>query len=377
MHPVPYANAPDKAYLERKNAKGDILIKYTCGVSLFYLPFFLVANAYTHITHHYDTLGFSLPYSYAIMIAGVFWAFMGLYFLKNLLLRYFSRIVMWSALLCVLLGTNMFHYVTKFMGMSHVFSFALIAGLLLLIDTYYKRPTTGRAIFMAFLIGWLVLVRPTNCVFVLFLLLFKVTNLTGFNERLAFLRGRIADIFIALPFAVITWIPQLMYWKKVFGTWVSYSYQDEHFIYWNHPKILRVLFDTQNGLFLYSPTLILMFVAFVVARRDKRTGFIGTSLVFAIITYIFASWWMWFFGGAYGHRCYIEYMPVFALPMAVALEKIIAMKRQYIKIPVILVILLMSYYSIGMSRLYNSGAWDGPAWEWNLHTWYSQARQLF
>ena len=42
------------------------------------------------------------------------------------------------------------------------------------------------------------------------------------------------------------------------GHWLYYSYTEEGFKYWNEPKIAAVLFDVQNGLFLYSPLVLLM-----------------------------------------------------------------------------------------------------------------------
>ena len=182
----------------------------------------------------------------------------------------------------------------------------------------------------------------------------------------------------AVPFFIIALAPQLLYWKEITGKWVTYSYEGEGFIFWKQPKIAAVLFDTQNGLFLYSPILLFMFVGLVAGRKDTRANFMGISIVFVIITYVFASWWAWWFGAAFGHRCYIEYFPIFAFPLAISMERIIAMKNGFIKSSIVCIILLFIFYSVRMSMLFDrTGIWDGPSWRWNWHAWADQVRHIF
>src|SRR6185437_3399982 len=157
-------------------------------------------------------------------------------------------------------------------------------------------------------------------------------------QRIALFKAHFSDLLLAIPFLFVPMIPQLLYWKEMVGHWVTYSYEGEGFIYWQHPKIPEVLFDTEDGLFLYAPILLFSVLGLIIWRKDKRTNSIGMSIVFAIITYVFASWWQWSFGAAYGQRCYIEYLPFLAFPMAVAFERIVASKYYAVKIPVALVV---------------------------------------
>lgn len=361
-----------------KNEKGEIYIKYTCGVALFYLPFFLAAHLYAHITHT-NASGYAPPYYYGIMLCGVFWAVAGTWLLKTLLRQYFSRGVTWLTLLCIVAGTNYFNYATLEIGMSHVYNFALFAAAALIADKYYKRPGTGKAMLFGLVLGWIVLIRPTNIMLLLFLLLFRVVTWRDLVERMEFLKKHIGHILLAVLFFIIIWIPQLLYWKEMTGHWISYSYDHEQFIYWTRPKILAVLADTQNGLLLYSPILLFIFWAIIARRKDPRTNAWGTGLVFIIITYIFASWWAWWFGGAFGHRCYVDYYPLFAFPMAVAMEAILNTKKLYAKIPAIAGVLLFCYYSVAMSQIYmvNSLPWDGEHWRWNWDGWLGLVRSIF
>ena len=172
--------------------------------------------------------------------------------------------------------------------------------------------------------------------------------------------------------------PQMLYWKAMSGHWVKYSYENERFIYWAHPKIAEVLLDVQNGWLLWSPIMLFLFWSLVVKRKDPRTNALGTTVVLVIITYLFASWWAWWFGGAFGHRCYIDYYPLLAFPLAVTMESILGAKRLYVKILLFVVITLFCYYSVAMATMYfTGGMWDGPAWQWNYDRWWGLVRKTF
>ena len=361
-----------------KNEKGETYIKYTCGVALFYMPFFLGAHLYSYLTHS-NMSGYAPPYYYAIMLCGLVWAVIGIWLLKTLLRQYFSRPVTWLTLLCIVAGTNYFNYATLEIGMSHVYSFALFAAAALVTDRYYKDPGKGKAMLLGLIIGWIVLIRPTNIMILVFLLLFRVVTKEDLRKRLAFLKMHMRDIPLAVLFFVVIWIPQLYYWKEMTGHWIRYSYDHEQFIYWTNPKILAVLFDTQNGLLLYSPVLLFLFWAVIAKRKDARTNAWGTGIVFAVITYIFASWWAWWFGGAFGHRCYVDYYPLFAFPMAVTMESILNAKKLYAKIPAIAVVLLLCYYSVALCETYmvNGVFWEGEHWRWNWDGWIGVVKSLF
>jgi hypothetical protein len=55
-------------------------------------------------------------------------------------------------------------------------------------------------------------------------------------------------------------------------------------------------------------------------RRNK--GRYGWLLFFLFVnTWVISSWWMWFYGGSYGHRAFIDLYPFFAIGIAAALHR--------------------------------------------------------
>jgi hypothetical protein len=100
---------------------GNQVLKMTMGNSLLWTPFFLAAHGYTHVSE-YRSDGYSLPYSIAIFIAGLFYLAIGLIFLSKTLKFYFSDLTIALVLILLVFGTNLLHYAVIEPGMSHMFT---------------------------------------------------------------------------------------------------------------------------------------------------------------------------------------------------------------------------------------------------------------
>jgi len=126
-----------------------------------------------------------------------------------------------------------------------------------------------------------------------------------------------------------------------------------------------VLGHLENGLFLYSPLVVLAFGGMLyLAWRRQLSGHIFL-IVLAAATYIFASWWDWNFGGAFGHRCFVEYYAILALPFAFVLDKMTKIRAGFFRVVCFLIVAFLIWYSLHMTYAYAS-PWDGPEWTWEL-----------
>lgn len=349
------------------NDKGEYVIKYSCGIALFEWPFFLLARFVSPNFGYASTDYFNPVYCNAMAICGLLFSFFGLLLLRKALLRYFTPMVVLWVLLAVFLGTNFFHYSTKEMSVSHTYSFFLFAWLLYLLPTWIENPTRLRSLLVGIVMGWIILVRPTNILLGLLFILYDVNSLHGLKTRFEFLWKNVSHIVWIIPGVALMLFPQLLYWKEMTGHWIYYSYTDEGFKFWNQPKLAAVLFDVQNGLFLYSPMVLLMIIGAFVGYRTRYFQSTGVLIIFALITYVFASWWAWWFGGAFGHRCYVEYYALLAFPLAGIIQRIYHHARPWIKFSFFSMIVVLMIYSVRMSYLYTSigGPWDGEDWRWN------------
>ncbi len=277
-----------------------------------------------------------------------------------------ETVAFWTVL-SVFLGTNLFHYATKEMGMSHVYSFFLFTVLLFYLPKYFKKPDFINSVVMGIVMGWIFLIRPTNFILFFLLLLYDVYSSDQLKERIKFFIHHYSSVLIMMSAGFIMLIPQFMYWKEMTGHWIYYSYTEEGFKYWNKPKILAVLFDVQNGLLLYSPLVILMLFGIFYGLKVKKFHSPAMLLIFVVATYIFASWWAWWFGGAFGHRSYVEYYAILAIPLAGLIQKIFSSRKKIVRISFQFLLIALMVYSVRLSYLYTSigGPWDGADWRWN------------
>ena len=362
--------------VDTQNDKGEFVDKFTCGVAMLQMPFFLVAKAIADY-RGYDPMDFfSDHYAMSIAIGGYLIGFLGLLFLKRGLRLHYSRWVVFLTIIGVFFGTNLFHYATKEMGMSHVYSFMLFAFLVWRVPLFYRNPNGVMAFVLGLVAGWIVLIRPTNILVLLFIVLYGIEDLKGLRDRVLWWLQHAKYIGYAFVGALLIMMPQFLYWHEMTGHFIFYSYQGEGFPYWNNPKILAVLFDTQNGLLMYSPLVIFMLLGIVLGWKKPESQAKVVALIFVLATYIFSSWWAWWFGGAFGHRSYVELYAFMSLPLAYFLSVVINSKSKFQKFALYFVFVFFTYYSVGLSYLYRA-PWDGPDWRWNLDKMMEIWSQLF
>lgn len=114
---------------------------------------------------------------------------------------------------------------------------------------------------------------------------------------------------------LVTVAPQLAIYEKSTGRMLVSSYGDLTFTFAS-PHLWGVLFSVQKGLFFWSPLLLAGVAGYFVRNPAARAYAPGAAIVFAADTYLIASWWDWQFGASYGHRGFIDLLPLFAIGLA-------------------------------------------------------------
>jgi hypothetical protein len=103
-------------------------------------------------------------------------------------------------------------------------------------------------------------------------------------------------------------------------------------------------------------------IGLIIGWYHKKISAPAISMILALSTYIFASWWCWWYGGAYGHRGFIEYFAFMSLPTAFLLSRIFMLKPVF-RYTCLLLFLLCIFYSMQLNYAY-SWPWEGPEWTW-------------
>src|SRR5258705_8647891 len=261
--------------------------KMGIGMAILYSPFFFMAHAYAHI-FDFPTDGFSKPYAMFLCFSSIVYAFLGVFFLRKALLRFFSDTVTGITLLCIVLGTNLLCYTTLSPAMSHAYGFFLSALFLFLFLKWNDKPTAWVSIFLGITTGLLVVTRPTNIFIVIVALLYGVVKPKDLKNKIVFIKSNIKYILLTGLFAFFIFIPQMVYWKMVSGQWIFYSYTDEHFFF-NHPHIIKGLFGYRKGWLLYTPMMILAIIGIVFLRRKVPQLFLPVTFFLLLNIYVIMS----------------------------------------------------------------------------------------
>ena len=307
----PYWEIP--GIVRRDAETGRIKSKYTYGTALFQAPFFLGAHAWVSATGGVKD-GHSTPYRLGLVIGGAFYLALGCGLLYRFLRSRVGTGLAIAVPTVIWAGTSLFYYSAFMPGYSHVVSFALIAAFAHSSLALLAHPRTSRFVANGVLLGLIIAVRPTNILVLLWPLFWGINSWTAVRQRLLWLVDNIGGLSLAAIPVFLLFFPQVWYWHAVTGEWAFAAYPGESFIHWKAPRIGSVLFSVQNGLLIYAPVLLVSLYGMVEGFR-RRDPFAPASLaVFLGITYMFASWWAWWFGGAFGHRAYIDFLPMLALP---------------------------------------------------------------
>jgi hypothetical protein len=295
--------------------KRIVFTKYPMGVALMDMPFFLLTHAYCKVTNT-PADGFSAPYFRMRTFTNSLYTLMGLGLILLWLKRKydFSDFTLISSFLLLLLGSNLLYYTVKDVGLSHNYSFFLIACFLNVQSNPKYVNRLGYPVVLGIVIGLLLLVRPINAVFMVLLLLWDIPPVgPGFREK-------VKTYFWAGLVAVLMFVPQLIYYRYSLGAMISYSYGNETFVYAKNPKIFHVLFAFENGWLTNNPVFLTVFFGLILMfKRKIQNGWIILGLIVAI-TWLYASWWSWELGCAYGHRAFIEFYPILMVPLALSLD---------------------------------------------------------
>jgi hypothetical protein len=320
------------------------LDKYPMGVAIMLLPFFIIGHFLTIICS-FPTNGWSHIYQILAGIGGITYMVLGVYFLRRFFLQYYSKRIVYLILLSLIFGTHVFHYGTYDNTFSHIFSFFLFSALLYYIPRFYNNFNLKYSLIIAALSGLIVLVRPTNAVFLVFIPLFDVLSFVQLITRVKLYLQNYKKVLLMAFIVILILFPQLLYWKLVTGNWILFSYGEEEYFDFRHPEISNVLFSVRKGIFFWCPILLLALPGFYFMKEKFKAFIIPTIIYLILHTYVVASWWAWFYGGGYSHRAFAESIVAFSLPLAAFL---VWSYKKYFKLTHIVVLLFITLQMIQM-----------------------------
>lgn len=315
---------------------GNRVMKYLLGLSMLFTPFFFLGH-WVAGWLGYPQDGFSAPYPLAICFGALVYAFAGLCLLRLVLRRYFTEPVVALTLLLLGLSTNYVQYVAVDSALTHGFLFAVYALVLWLIVRWHETPQLRLVFFIGLVIGVACITRPTEGVMLFLPLLWQKDGM----HKGRFFRQQPAQLGWALTGGLLGILPQLVYWKAVTGGWI-YNVGAKFLFFRPH---WQVLFGWEKGWFIYTPVALLMAAGLFFMRTYP---FRKAVLTFSLLNvWIVIAWADWRYGASYSCRALVQSYPVWALPLAAVLTKVLNSRLRYFAWPLSGFLLYLNLFQIG------------------------------
>jgi len=302
-----------------KDKEGNHFNKTFPGVAIWQTPGFLVASGISYIAGQ-PVNGFNKIYMFFIAATGLLALLIGYFFLRKLLISYsINKLYASIIIAAIIYGSNVYYYGLANPSMAHVYSFASISVFLWFCRIYFKQLRKTDLYKAFFMLGLIFLLRPTNVLILLFVPFFaedKETFISIFRRQLTHYK----ELFIAVGIAASMVLILPFLWKIQTGHWFIWNYANEGF-YWGNPKLIQVLFSFRNGLFIWSPILMIALFMFLLSRIDywKKIIFL---LFFFVNLYVISAWWTFYYGGGFGHRAWCDFVGVFIIVFALSIDQI-------------------------------------------------------
>jgi hypothetical protein len=313
------------------------------GVAVAQTPSFLLGLLVSRMAGQ-ETTGYSDISLIFVVINGWLFGLLGLW-LMYCNMRYFTKdeFALKAAHFSIAFATFLFFYLTAAPSFSHVFSFSILNLFVFIVLKIREEAQAKLYFFLGLTLGLIFIIRPTNVlvVFFLFFLLGSKEEVVQFVKELF---SKFARNFLVgtSGFAlVVAILPLLWHWQS--GHWVLWSYDGEGF-YFNNPRFVKALFSYHTGIFVHMPLLFLaLFFALGLFKENvwRAITWLG---YFSFLVYVISSWWSYDYGSALGNRAFSEHMFIFALPLALGIEKIRSWKPKIDKW-ILLVILVLTGYT--------------------------------
>jgi hypothetical protein len=98
------------------------------------------------------------------------------------------------------------------------------------------------------------------------------------------------------------------------------SYGEEHFLL-DRPMQVAVFFSYEKGLLVWYPVIAVLVGVAIIVRTTRWAAVMVIALALAYGT-VYGFWYSWLLGGGFGHRGFVDLVPLIAIVGAVALSRL-------------------------------------------------------
>lgn len=226
------------------------------------------------------------------------------------------------AAVAILLGTSLTYYTTYMPSYGHALDAFACAAFLAVWAATLGRTDLRRWLLLGALLGFAALIRVQELAMAIVLVveavpdLVRTAGLRAIAHRLARWLARGA---IVAGTAAIVLLPQLLYWKIVYGDWLAVP-QGAKYTRFGSPMILELLYSARNGWFSTTPIAYAAVIGLFLLPRRSRLLAAGLLATVALQVYLNSTIMDYWGMAGFGQRrlCSVT------LPLVVGLAALLA-----------------------------------------------------
>lgn len=283
---------------------------YPIGPAIFWaFPYLLSFGVGSFLGQNQYATWYQVPIGITVIALGI----IGLWITSKFLNQFFTKRNTLITILTLFFATNLLFYGSIDVLNSHIVTFFLSS---LLLFIWLKRPSIVTSLLQGILIGFLMLVRSQEALF----LLLPLSSLVITKNK---------TLLLAFPTSLLVFFPQMFLWHLIWGNWLINPYLHVAAFHFLSPNIWGVLFNHESGLFLWTPITMFASLGLILFAKEKPKLGIPMLLVFLGELYIIGSWSIWWEGASYSARMFVSSLPFLGIGLAYLYEKKLFQKLKY------------------------------------------------
>ncbi|MBN1168589.1 glycosyltransferase family 39 protein [Candidatus Woesebacteria bacterium] len=303
-----------------KTVTGYVWNKYPPGSSMAWTPLFFTIDSLSQILENIgisvDTDGFGIYYQSSVALSSISLGVFALILIHKLLSEYFSEKVATLTILTMFLTTNLLFYIAVEPINSHAVSFFTST---LFVFYFLKHNEDKYYYFVLGLIGGFAgLVRTQD---ILILIIPTLNILLKHKTRFKTLA---TCYFLLATGFIFGFLPQIYFWKKIFGTFWYSPYLNEGFSF-SPIEILDTLFNRMNGLFYITPAIGISLIGLLLMWKEnnsKSNNLTSIGIIYFLFQLLLVTFWSPSIGGSFSNRMMITTLPLLSFGFAKIIEMI-------------------------------------------------------
>lgn len=326
-----------------QTATGQLANPFSVGPAILWSPFVLLAKLLSSIIYFdnpYNLTGYNWPFQAAIAFGTWFYFLLGIIFIYQALIKFFSKPISFLAILGSIAISPAPYYLIYEPSMSHaltVFSTGLFFYFVVKIYQASETKLTDY-VFLGLAAGLLFLIRWQDIIFVLLALII-------FNRKDS-IRSLIKPLALGFFVFLLTILPQFLMWHFLFGSWLAVP-QGSSFFDLTHPHFWQFLFSSYHGMFIVHPMLILAIIGLILAIKKHQKIVVVFLAALILQIYLNAGLADWYGGGSFGARRMVSSFFIFSFGLAALFENW-HNKKILIRITALLILLALVFNGLLM-----------------------------